>query len=149
MWDKFLPSVSKAKEVAKEAKPEEKKESTPNANLQSAWRYSNLLENDKNAGEISSKPNVAMGKGLPITYKFDCSKTMGDTISGSLSHKLDKKTLNKVLTFDSSAHSLDQLWEQVCEAMQSKLSNEEDDRLFRLLLPDLNQFIPQLQRTQK
>ena len=53
-WVKFLPNVSKLE--GSKPKPEPVKEEQK-ADLQSAWRYSNLLEKDKNAGEIDAKPN--------------------------------------------------------------------------------------------
>jgi hypothetical protein len=39
-----------------------------------------LLEKSLNAGEIEVKSNQALGKGISIKYKFDNSKSMGDTI---------------------------------------------------------------------
>jgi hypothetical protein len=61
--------------VTKIRDPNEKKEEEvkainpdmePNAKLQVAWRYNNLLSQEQNAGEISSTPNQAFGKGLQI-----------------------------------------------------------------------------------
>jgi hypothetical protein len=98
---RFLPNVSKINSPEEEKKDQDKIELSVDekAKLQSAWRYSNLLQEDKNAGEIGSKVNGAFGKGVSIKYKFDCSKQMSDTIQGSVSHKLDKSELLHLITF--------------------------------------------------
>jgi len=123
-----------------------------NEKLQVAWRYNNLLDSSKNAGEIENKTdNKAMGRGLSIQYKFDNSKPMAATVQNSPSHKLNKEDNLTLIQFDNecygkdaSKHPLHCLWETICEGMQQKLENEEDDRIFRLVLPDFNLFIPQL-----
>ena len=33
------------------------------------------------------------------------------------------------------------LWEQICEEIQNNLAAEDDDRIFRLLLPNFDQFL--------
>jgi len=168
-WTKFLPNVVKIKGKAEKEKDkgkEEEKSSQPDAEeatstesqlvdnekLQVAWRYNNLLDGSKNAGEIENKiDNKAMGRGLSIQYKFDNSKPMAATVQNSPSHKLNKEDNLTLIQFDNecygkdaSKHPLHCLWETICEGMQQKLENEEDDRIFRLVLPDFNLFIPQL-----
>ena len=67
-----------------------------------AWRYKNLLGSSKNAGEIENKSaSNALGRGLPISYKFDNSKPMGSTVQNSLSHKLNKEELLSLVKFDN------------------------------------------------
>ena len=39
-------------------------------------------------------------------------------------------------------YPLQKLWEKICDEMQQKLKDEADERVFRILLPDFNQFIP-------
>ena len=92
-----------------------------------------------------------MGRGLSIQYKFDNSKPMASTVQNSLSHKLDKDECLTLIQFDNecyekdpTTHPLHRLWETICEQMQAKLGGEDDDRIFRLVLPDFNLFIPQL-----
>ena len=76
-----MPNVTKIKDPNEKEK-EEVKALDPDTEkkLQVAWRYNNLLSQEQNAGEISSTPNQAFGKGLQIQYKFDNSKPMGETI---------------------------------------------------------------------
>jgi len=64
-WVKFLPNVTKIKDPNEKEK-EEVKALDPDMEpkLQVAWRYNNLLSQEQNAGEISSTPNQAFGKGL-------------------------------------------------------------------------------------
>ena len=121
-----------------------------------AWRYNNLLSNSKNAGEIENKSaSNALGRGLAISYKFDNSKPMGSTIVNSISHKLNKDELLSLVKFDNEIKDLKVmgdpksqplaiLWEQICEEMQKSLSSEDDDKIFRVLLPDFNLFVPQM-----
>ena len=33
------------------------------------------------------------------------------------------------------------LWEQICEEIQNNLAQEDDDRIFRILLPNFDQFL--------
>lgn len=88
-----------------------------------------------------------MGRGHPLVYKFDNSKPMGDTFHSSLSNKLMKKELLHVLRFDnlatdSNKQPLDALWNSLVEKLQSLLSDEADDVIFRVLLPDFNLAMP-------
>ena len=87
-----------------------------------------------------------MGHGLSIKYKFDNSKSMSDTITNSISNQLKKSECLSFITFENEVqeqskdlqYPLQALWEKICDEMQSKLNNESDDKIFRILLPDLN-----------
>lgn len=86
-----------------------------------------------------------MGKNFPLIYKFDNSKPMGSTIHNSAQNLLKKEELTSFITFENDASdSLAALWEKIVDEMQQKLSSEDDDQIFRLVLPDFNLFVPQL-----
>lgn len=96
-----------------------------------------------------------MGRGHALVYKFDNSKPMGDTIHNSLSNKLNKDELLHLLRFSnqngeaSAQTALDLLWHQLVEKVQSCLKDESDDAVFRVLLPDLNLFVPMMLQNQR
>jgi hypothetical protein len=72
---------------------------------------------------------------------------MGETIQNSLSHKLNKDSLTHLIKFNwetNDGNPLDKLWDRIVETMQSCLEREDDDKIFRLLLPDLHLFTPLL-----
>lgn len=90
------------------------------AKLQVAWRYNNLLESKGNAGEIQSKPNQAMGKNFPVTYKFDNSKPMGSTIHNCPEQALKKDEFMSFIEFenesnDSKQTPLQMVWEKIVD----------------------------------
>ena len=82
-----------------------------------------------------------MGRGLKIGYKFDNSKQMGDTIHNSISNKLDKDALFHLL---KSSSSLSTLWDELLQKIQNCLKDENDDAIVRILVPDINLFMPMM-----
>ena len=50
-----------------------------------AWRYNDLVEEKMLAGKAD--PNTVNNK---LTFKFDNSKSMGDTASNSMSHAIPR-----------------------------------------------------------
>ena len=91
----------------------EKKENVEESkSLEVAWRYNEMLSKQNTAGEIQTKMNAPMGRGLPIVYKFDCSKPMDNTIKNSASHNLDKTRLD-FLSFTS----VEELWPQLVDKL--------------------------------
>ena len=73
-------------------------------------------------------------------FKYDNSKPMGKSVANETSHLLDKEGLMIHTPFDqeNAEHNLINLWENICEQIQNHLEKEDDDRVFRLLLPNFD-----------
>ena len=67
---------------------------------------------------------------------------MGAAFANSASHQLRKDELLVHLKYDGETSNLVELWERLLEQVQNHLAEENDDRIFRLLLPNFNLFIP-------
>jgi hypothetical protein len=48
------------------------------------------------------------------------------------------------MSYDPDKTNYIDLWEQIADAIQNNLSSEDDDSIFRILLPNFNQFMPLL-----
>ena len=68
---------------------------------------------------------------------------MGSAFANSMSHQLNKEDYIIHLKFDSESQTLNDLWERVVEAVQNNLASENDDRIFRILLPNFHMFLGQ------
>ncbi len=70
--------------------------------LKVAWRYNNLLSDEK---------NVASGQSNGLTYKFDNSKEMGKSFANSMSHELKKEENTIFMKYDPETTNFIDLWE--------------------------------------
>eukprot|EP00347_Sterkiella_histriomuscorum_P018973 403343453 len=152
-WLKFFPGVVKLKSGSsssgsstaiqsddgsaspnsdlKQEEEQKQSNSTQNPQLIVAWRYNTLLENKQHEGSISQQ----------ISYKFDNSREMGNTYSNSMSSQLKKDEMTVFMKYDTQNTNYIDLWEQVCEQVQNHLESENDDRIFRFLIPDFHLFL--------
>ena len=119
-WLKFLPSVSSALQT-----PAEEQKAL---DLKVAWRYNERI--DSREEQVKAQ------------FKYDNSKPMGNHVSNNQTHSLDKDQLLLHMHYDIDTQTLDQLWELICEAIQNNLANEEDNTIFRILLPNFDQYLP-------
>jgi len=78
-----------------------------------------------------------------LVFRYDNSKPMGKAVANLPSHQLNKEQFVVHLPFDQEnpETSLVTLWDEIGEEIQNNLASEEDDCIFRLLLPDFNQFL--------
>ena len=69
---------------------------------------------------------------------------MGNSVANQTSMLLHKDSFLNHMKFDldDQQQTLVTLWERICESVQNYLDQEDDDRIFRLLLPDFDRFIP-------
>lgn len=65
---------------------------------------------------------------------------MGNSVANQASHPLKKDQMLLHLNYDKSQSSLTELWESICNEIQNNLASEEDNTLFRLLLPNFDLF---------
>lgn len=129
-WLKLLPAVYKVSS----ATPSEASTPSSDGGLKVAWRYNNLLvEESKTTG----------GAGSRLEYRFDNSREMGSAFANSMSHQLNKEEYTIHLKYDAESQSLNELWERVVEAVQNNLASENDDRIFRILLPNFHMILGQ------
>ncbi len=66
---------------------------------------------------------------------------MGKAFANSSSHVINKEEYTAVMKFDAESDNYQELWEKLVEQIQNHLSSENDDRVFRLLMPNFNLFI--------
>ena len=68
---------------------------------------------------------------------------MGNAVANESSHLLNKEELVIRAPYDQEQpeSNLIDLWENICEQIQNHLEKEDDDRIFRLLLPNFDQFM--------
>ena len=76
-------------------------------------------------------------------FRYDNSKPMGNAVANESSHLLNKDGLMIHTAYDQERQesNLIDLWENICEQIQNHLDKEDDDRVFRLLLPNFDQFM--------
>jgi hypothetical protein len=80
-------------------------------------------------------------------FRYDNSKPIGKSVANNPAHALNVPELISHLPYDTntisdkSKGSLIDLWEAVCEQIQTKLKNESDDGIFRLLIPSFQLFL--------
>ena len=68
---------------------------------------------------------------------------MGNSIHNSASNELKKSELTSFVSFENEGTTpLKDLWEKIVDEMQQKLQSEDDDLVFRVLMPDFNLFVP-------
>jgi hypothetical protein len=84
-----------------------------------------------------------------LQFRFDSAKPMGKAVANNPSHALSPEEFLVHLPFESlalesaeSKSGLIDLWESICEQVQQNLANESDDRIFRLLIPSFEMFVP-------
>ena len=68
-------------------------------------------------------------------YKFDCSKPMGNAVANQATTALRKDLLVQI---KAETQDLVTLWETICNEVQNHLASEDDNTLFRLLLPNFD-----------
>jgi hypothetical protein len=86
---------------------------------------------------------VAENPGFESQYRFDSSKPIGKAVANLPSQSLNVQELLLHLRFDQDEKSsLIDLWETICEQIQSNLADESDDRIFRILMPNFETFLP-------